>query len=145
MAEFLDVVFNIPVDQRFTYAPPEGQEAGIGVRVVAPFGPRRLTGYVVGTSAEAPPGVAEIRRLQRVIDREPLFDAGTVALARWVADMYLCALGEALAAMLPGGRREADPEATELDGLELAAEIRRLPAGAAAMLALLWADPRFVA
>ena len=31
-------------------------------------------------------------------------------LAGWLSDMYLCSLGEALATMLPGGRREVEPE-----------------------------------
>jgi primosomal protein N' (replication factor Y) len=42
-----------------------------------------------------------------------LFDARSVALAQWVADMYLCSVGEALGAMLPGGRREVEPEAVD--------------------------------
>ena len=30
-----------------------------------------------------------------------------LTLARWIADTYLCSLGEALATIVPGGRRES--------------------------------------
>jgi primosomal protein N' (replication factor Y) len=110
MAELIEVVFNLPVATRFVYSVPEGLELGVGCRVVAPLGRRRLTGYVVGTAALAPAGVTEIRPVERIIDQRALFDARLLELAGWLSEMYLCSLGEALAAMLPGGRREVELE-----------------------------------
>ena len=46
----------------------------------------------------------------RRIDAQPLFGPKELSLAQWLSGMYLCALGEALAAMLPGGRREVEGE-----------------------------------
>jgi primosomal protein N' (replication factor Y) len=106
----VDVVFNLPIHQKFTYAVPEGLDITTGYRVLAPFGSRRLTGYVVGGSATPPPGVPEIKQIQRPVDKRPLFDQRLLELAGWLSDMYLCSLGEALATMLPGGRREVEPE-----------------------------------
>ncbi len=110
-AAFLEVAFNLPVPRTFVYTPPEkGGPAAPGCRVVAPFGRRRLTGYVVGRIERAPEGVGEIRAVERTIDARPLFGERSLELARWLAGMYLCSLGEALAVMLPGGRREIEPE-----------------------------------
>jgi primosomal protein N' (replication factor Y) len=106
MPELIEVVFNLPVNRRFTYAVPAGQAAEMGVRVIAPFGSRSLLGYVVGARSEPPEGVAEIKEFRRRIDERPLFDQRLLDLAAWLSGMYLCSLGEALAAMLPGGRRE---------------------------------------
>ena len=106
----IEVVFNLPIHQRFTYAIPEDQEIASGYRVLAPFGSRRLTGYVVGSGVAAPPGVPEIKQIQRPLDKRPVFDQRQLELAGWLSDMYLCSLGEALATMLPGGRREVEPE-----------------------------------
>ncbi len=104
----LEVVFNLPVAKSFLYAgPPEVQ---VGRRVMAPFGRRRLPGFVIGEAAEAPEGLSEIRSVERLIDAQPLFDESLLELARWLSQMYLCSLGEALAAMIPGGRRETEPE-----------------------------------
>ena len=105
----LDVVFNVPVDKVFAYSrgPTDPNVAQPGFRVVAPFGRRTLVGYVVGTRSEAPQEVAEIRAIERAVDDQATFDASTVRLARWVSKRYMCCLGEALATMLPSGRREA--------------------------------------
>jgi len=102
----VDLAFNLPVDKRFTYRVPEGVEAAAGARATAPFQGRTLTGFVV-SARDRPPAGVEPRTLSRIVDREPLVDRGMLALARWVADTYLCSLGEALAAMVPGGRRES--------------------------------------
>jgi primosomal protein N' (replication factor Y) len=46
-----------------------------------------------------------IKAVRRVVDKEPVFDADNIALAGWMAGYYLCGIGEALAAMIPSGRR----------------------------------------
>ena len=105
MPRYLEVAFNLPLQQHFTYLDLEDGATEPGVRVVAPFGRRRVTGFVVGVPRRAPPGV-ELRAIGRRVDAQPVFDGALLKLARWVADTYLCSLGEALAAMIPGGRRE---------------------------------------
>ena len=106
MPRYLEVAFNLPLLQHFTYLDLEDAATEPGVRVVAPLGRRRVTGFVVGVPPRAPQGV-ELRPIGRRVDAQPVFDGALLELARWVADMYLCSLGEALAAMIPGGRREA--------------------------------------
>jgi primosomal protein N' (replication factor Y) len=110
----IEVIFNLPIQQRFTYSVPPEVEITTGYRVVAPFGSRRLTGYVVAEAAAPPPGVPEIKQIIRPVDKRPLFGRKQLNLATWLSDMYLCSPGEALATMLPGGRREVEPE--ELGG-----------------------------
>jgi primosomal protein N' (replication factor Y) len=114
---FVEVAFNLPVKREFTYRVPAGMEPAVGCRVAAPFGSRKLTGVVVGTADRAPEGVAGIKDIARTVDKRPLATPRTLELARWMARMYLCSLGEALATVLPGGRREgeADELPTEED------------------------------
>jgi primosomal protein N' (replication factor Y) len=115
MAKYIEVAFNIPVKKAFTYRIPDGFDgAGTGTRVSAPFGKRFLNGYVIAERDRPPDGIGEIRDIKRFIDSEPLFGEETLACARWMADMYMCSLGEALAAMLPGGKRESRTEEDEL-------------------------------
>jgi primosomal protein N' (replication factor Y) len=80
----------------------------LGYRVVAPFGKRQATGFVVGERSERPAGVEQVRELKRIVGTAPLFDEGYLELARWVASMYYASLGETLAAMTPGGRQERE-------------------------------------
>lgn len=112
MSDYLDLAFNLPLTGSFTYRAPEKQCA-VGCRVVAPFGRRSLAGFVVGRRSALPPGLAAsaVKAATRVIDPVPLFDQRYLELARWVSRLYLCSLGEALAAMLPGGRRETEAPA----------------------------------
>ncbi len=110
MPRFFEVVFNIPVNRCFSYTLPDNMEVKPGYRVLAPFGKRELVGCVTGTSSRPPAGVKEIKEIQRVIDKRPVFDDSVVKLARWISTMYMCSLGEALSTMLPGGRREVELE-----------------------------------
>lgn len=114
MPRYLEVAFNLPLRQHYTYLDLADAATELGVRVVAPFGRRRVTGFVVGVSRRAPPDV-ELRAIGRRVDAQPVFDSALLKLARWVADTYLCSLGEALAAMIPGGRRETLSDDFDLD------------------------------
>jgi primosomal protein N' (replication factor Y) (superfamily II helicase) len=114
MSRFVELAFNLPVKKLFTYGVPEGGAAPIGVRVTVPFGSRSLTGMVVAERTEAPAGV-EVKQVKRVVDTRPLFDAKVLALAGWMARMYMCSLGEALSAMIPTGRREGETDELPLE------------------------------
>jgi primosomal protein N' (replication factor Y) len=114
MAPYLELVFDIPANQRFTYRNPAApgprktpNKAVTGKRVMAPFGKRDLLGYVVAEREQAPAGIDPpgIREIRRVVDTECTFGEEDIALAEWIAAYYLCGLGEALAAMIPSGRR----------------------------------------
>ena len=129
MARFVDLAFKLPIDKHFTYQAPADGRAPIGARATAPFGGRNLTGFIVA-ERDSPPAGVTARPLARVVDQEPLVDRAVMALARWIADTYLCSLGEALAAIVPSGRRESllqdavQPMATgrhRLTGAQLAA------------------------
>ncbi|MDR1955577.1 MAG: primosomal protein N' [Treponema sp.] len=104
---YVDLVFDIPLAQAFTYQQDPAGAASLGKRVMAPFGRREQIGYVIGERDAVPQGLAEgaIKPIRRVVDRAPLFDRRDLALAEWIAGYYLCSLGQALAAMIPSGRR----------------------------------------
>jgi primosomal protein N' (replication factor Y) len=104
---YLELVFDIPLNRSFTYLPDPKGEAAPGKRVMAPFGRRERLGFVVARREEPPEGVAPeaIKALRRVVDGEAIFDDEAVGLAQWMAGYYLCGPGEALAAMIPSGRR----------------------------------------
>jgi primosomal protein N' (replication factor Y) len=144
MAPYLELVFDIPANQRFTYrnrepAPPRkgagtkssgvkssdsksSGEAVTGKRVMAPFGKRDILGYVVAEREEAPADLKPqtIREIRRVVDGECTFGKEDIVLAEWIAAYYLCGLGEALAAMIPSGRRPGSYPTLYGEGEEIA-------------------------
>jgi primosomal protein N' (replication factor Y) len=107
VAQFFDLVFDIPASQSFSYRTDEKGGAEPGKRAMAPFGRREALGYIVGSREEPPEGLepAGIKALRRVVDSEPVFDGRDIALAEWLSAYYLCGIGQALAAMIPSGRR----------------------------------------
>ncbi|MDR1301793.1 MAG: primosomal protein N' [Treponema sp.] len=104
---YVDLVFNLPLHQVFTYLIDPKGAAALGKRVIAPFGRQEHLGYIIGERAEVPQGLAEaaIKAVRRVVDPAPVFDCWDLALAEWIARYYLCSLGQALATMIPSGRR----------------------------------------
>lgn len=107
MARCVDLVFPTPIRSAYSYAVPDGVDVALGMRVVAPFGRQELTGYAVTAVEDRPDaGPYPLKAVGKVLDKAPLFDAAGLGMARWMADMYFCSVGEALAAMLPDARRE---------------------------------------
>src|SRR3989338_1320938 len=116
------VVFNLPLDRAFDYLVPPDWESLIqpGARVEAPFGRRRLVGYVVKTAARS--AVKELRTLLRLIDRTPMLSAEQWKLARWMAGYYGCSLGEAIAGIVPTALRIREDMASDEPRLQRSAE-----------------------
>lgn len=115
MKRYLQIVLNVPVNQAFTYLDIDDNDSGesrLGYRAEIKFGNRRTTGFIIAESNEFPAdcGVEEekIRPILRLLDKEAIFTPELVSLARWVSSFYLCSIGEALSAMLPGGKHETD-------------------------------------
>src|SRR5439155_15452065 len=77
-----------------------------GCRVLAPFGPRKLTGVVLRCDDDPPEMGA--REVLRLLDAQPVLDEELLALGKWIGSYYCAPLGDVLRGMLP-----------------LAAEIRR--------------------
>ena len=117
MAPFFDLVFDIPADQSFTYRIDEKAEASAGKRAMVPFGRRDCLGYIIAEREDIPEGLKgkPVKKIRRVVDAEPVFDNNDVEIARWMAGYYLCGTGQALAAMIPSGRRMVYPALPEGD------------------------------
>ncbi|MCG8607712.1 hypothetical protein MJD09_22355, partial [bacterium] len=113
MTQFADIAFPLPLHKAFTYIIPSELRhlARIGCRVIAPFGTRRLTGFIVGTKEESQLG--EHKEIQDVLDLEPIFSDENLDLARWISDYYLCSLGEALRATLPAALTQSSRKFVE--------------------------------
>jgi primosomal protein N' (replication factor Y) len=104
MADYAEVVFNLPVDRAFTYRiPPQLRPLALpGVRVKAPFRNRQEHGTIVRVLDHT-----EVPHLKEIAEamEEAVADERLLDLTRWVADRYACSWGEALMAALPAGVR----------------------------------------
>ncbi|WP_196594623.1 primosomal protein N' [Pectinatus sottacetonis] len=107
MKKAADIFINIPVKtiaKSFTYIiPTQFKFVQKGCRVVVPFGPRKIEGFVVNIySIDQKPSNQPLKEIADVIDTEPYFTNKILQTAQFIADFYLCSFGEALRLFIPG-------------------------------------------
>src|SRR5512145_325076 len=110
---FVEVAVPLPIDHPFTYRVPPGEEgrARLGVRVLAPFGPRKVTGLITALVDGSALGGRGAKDILAFLDDEPYVSARQLEFLSSAARECLAPLGEMLRAALPRGlpRREAPP------------------------------------
>jgi primosomal protein N' (replication factor Y) (superfamily II helicase) len=101
---YAEVVFNLPMKEPFTYKiPPEfAGKVQVGMRVLVPFGRRRITGYVVNLTAKWEKEI-KLKSISDLPDAEPVVSEEILSLAKWVGEYYQSSWGEAIRATLPAG------------------------------------------
>jgi primosomal protein N' (replication factor Y) len=103
VTDLVEVAIPEPFQAPFTYRLTGDASAERGVRVVVPFGGRRMIGVVVG-SGGAVKGVPNGRALKdvlQVLDEAPLVAPPLLDLAEWVVGHYLAPPGECYRLVLP--------------------------------------------
>ncbi len=108
---YAQVAMNLPVKEPFTYSVPGHLEVSVqvGMRVLVPFGKRRLTGYVVAFTDEPDPSLT-LKDIEEVLDSAPVLSGEILTLTRWLAEYYQSSWGEAIKATLPAGMEEESQE-----------------------------------
>ncbi len=130
------VIVDVPAkqtDRAFDYKIPEnlGNIIKPGVRVVVPFGPRKVQGFVIGIKEHS-----DVKRLKSIIepmDLSPVLSAEMIKLADWLTEKTLCYKISAFQVMLPPALKARYEKKIRLsDSAEIesmAFEIRDLFAG----------------
>ncbi len=110
---FLRVALPSPLRRLFDYLPPEsGPELGAlqpGLRLLVPFGNRKLVGVLVERvdSTDVPEG--KLKPVLECLDDTPLLPPQLLQLALWSAHYYLHPPGDVLATFLPVLLRQGEP------------------------------------
>lgn len=129
------VALDVPLPGPFDYRHHEPVAAGL--RVIVPFGRRRLIGVVVDNPAGPSYDPAQIRPIEQVLDDLPPFAEDWLRLARFAAEYYQRPLGEVMLPTLPPplrktsaylGKRSAGGPVARLDARKRKAA--RAPAAA---------------
>lgn len=100
---FAEVVIPISLPKALTYGVPmEMQEQiAIGKRVEVNVGRNKLYSGLVIALHQHKPEDFEVKPIRSVIDDEPIVTQQQIALWRWIAQYYVCGLGEVMQAALP--------------------------------------------
>ncbi|MDR3051902.1 MAG: primosomal protein N' [Oscillospiraceae bacterium] len=103
------------VDRVFTYRVPQSMALLPGMRVLVPFGPRKIEGYVVCLAEAAEYPEARIKDVLRPLEDYPALLPPLMALAQYIRDQAHCPLVEALRLLIPAQMRgERVREKTEI-------------------------------
>lgn len=105
MSKFVEVILPKPLYGTFTYAVPELLESRVvhGARVLVQFGRKRFyTGIVYSLHNNKPEGY-EVKAVIDVLDEKPVLKHPQMKLWEWIADYYLCSLGDVYNAAVPSG------------------------------------------
>lgn len=106
---FVDVLLPLPLAALFTYRVPQDLDGQVafGMRVIVPFGRSKLySGLVVRLHTEAPKQLAT-KYILDVMDERAVISEKQLKLWQWMADYYMCALGDVMAAALPSALKLA--------------------------------------
>ena len=115
--KYVLVAINLPVKnlfRQFIYRLPESLlQVGEGWRVIVPFGPQKVEGFVVRAfsleeAAELLQKVnpdfsfAGVKEVSAVLGTRPWFNDEMLRTAKWLAKYYLCSLAESMRLFIPG-------------------------------------------
>lgn len=100
------IVVGLPLRTVFSYRIPERLISSIqkGVRVLVPFGPRKIAGYVVETTDQIDAKLeGKLKEIINLLDKKPVISEKLLELTRWISEYYLAPWGEVIKAALPNG------------------------------------------
>ncbi|MGZ7044699.1 MAG: replication restart helicase PriA [Candidatus Aminicenantales bacterium] len=100
---FVRVVFPLPLDQSFVYGVPGPLQEKVrpGCRVLAPFGKKNQSGFIISAGANLPAPGIRVKEIVEVLDEEPLWDERFLSFTGALSAEFRSSWGELLQASLP--------------------------------------------
>ncbi|MFD3445448.1 primosomal protein N' [Microbacteriaceae bacterium 4G12] len=100
------VIVDVPArqtDRPFDYVIPKRWEDLVqaGMRVVVPFGPRKLQGFIIAVKDTIDVDVTKLKELDELLDVTPVLNEELLQLGSWLTDETLCFTISAFQVMLP--------------------------------------------
>ncbi len=98
------VVVKVPLRRTYVYEVPDSLGVPLrGARVLVPFGPRRVTGYLLEPVSDSLETTFTIKRALRIIDDRPVVPGELLDFLLEASSYYMHPIGEAIATALPSG------------------------------------------
>ncbi|WP_299052857.1 primosomal protein N' [uncultured Polaribacter sp.] len=100
---FIDVILPIPIQKTFTYAVTEEEAVFLkkGMRVAVSFGKTKMYTALVLNIHQTSPVLYEAKDIHQILDETPLVNEKQLKHWQWIADYYMCSLGDVYRAALP--------------------------------------------
>ena len=96
---YVDVVLPLPVKGFFTYFYAESLP--VGQRVIVQFGARKIYSAIVCKVHGHSPTDYKAKEILGVIDEPPVVNKKQLEFWQWIAEYYMCNIGDVMNAALP--------------------------------------------
>ena len=105
MPQFAEVLLPLAIQGSYTYRiTPELQPSiVVGSRVLVPFGRRKIYTAIVVMMHDIEPQGYRVKEIIAALDPFPIVRHPQVKFWQWIADYYLCTMGEVYKAAIPSG------------------------------------------
>lgn len=103
--KYVDVIVPLPLSSTFTYAVPEAMTdtVQIGMRVVVPFGKKKMYTAIVCMIHSNEPILYEAKEIICTLDNEPILRYPQLKFWEWMSNYYQSAIGDVYQAAVPAG------------------------------------------
>lgn len=107
MKKYVDVIVPLPIAGQYTYSVPDelADKIKAGCRIVVPFGRKKYYTAIVTKVHQTAPEAYETKDIMEVLDESPVLLRRQYDFWQWLADYYLCTLGDVYKAALPSGMK----------------------------------------
>ena len=102
---YANVIVPLALQGTFTYSVPQAMQPSLrtGCRVLVQFGRKKTyTAIVVALHFTKPEGY-DVKEILAMLDDKPIIRHPQLDLWQWIADYYLCTIGEVYKAAVPSG------------------------------------------
>lgn len=129
--QFAEVIVDVPsmqTNQPYTYKIPTGfiDQVFPGMRVIVPFGPRKVLGYTTKVIFKRPDVSFEIKEIEEILDLAPVLNTEMLEMASWLARWTFSFKISCLQVMLPAAMRASYHKKIKLISSDVSAEIKKL-------------------
>jgi primosomal protein N' (replication factor Y) len=106
---FAEVILPLAIAKNYTYRVPFelNKAIDIGKRVVVQFGKSKLYTAIIASVGTLAPEKYEAKYIIDILDEQPVVNTKQLAFWKWIADYYLCHIGEVMNAALPSALKLA--------------------------------------
>jgi primosomal protein N' (replication factor Y) (superfamily II helicase) len=102
---FAELLLPVPIPRLFTYRVPQdlNEIIRVGQRAIVQFGDRKILTGLVAKISDQPPKDYEAKYILELLDEFPAVNEIQFRFFEWLAEYYMCTLGEVMNAALPAG------------------------------------------
>ena len=114
---FAEFVLPVPIPKLFTYRVPSiyNEKIKVGQRAIVQFGQKKILTGIIAHLHNQPPKDYEAKYILELLDEQEVIYSQQFKLYQWIADYYMCTLGEVMNAALPSGLKLSSESMVQLN------------------------------